>query len=451
MTSHPAAKATTAGAIRVGSARPHQSVAPTAPKMAALAGPSITALAGHPRSVRHTLRNGKHTTKTRVASAGQASAAARDLEEERRKIWRDAISRSHADLALFAGAASEMILEKSHSPHHERLSRDTIMLALRMNRRPCQPGLGDYADGLRATVGEDGPHVGLVTSYDIPADGSGEGRHLAAGASLFAYLLAAPLVQQAGMRVSLLSVPALDPGRTAGILLGVAAAEGLDALISVCPASVGCDTPAIPAWGQWDVAIESHQRGETIGLPPGTLTFDRTALSAAESFALLRDAIVRAQGRLSPGCSITLKQRSIVEIGTDSADHAGATVVIEAPDADALTHTKEIFVDCCAGASLIAGSSSRIAAAHPTVPSPRHDPTLVSLWARNRRLLNLRVRPHIEAPHASGLAALSHEIPCLQPLFSTSGPVTPDETTAMLRAGIALALTTLEAASALRR
>ncbi|MFT4009554.1 MAG: M20 family metallopeptidase [Nocardioidaceae bacterium] len=105
-----------------------------------------------------------------------------------------------------------------------------------------------------ARLGSRGPHVVICAEYDaLPGVGHACGHNIIASSAVGAGLALAPLVEEAGLRVTVLGTPAEELGGGKVDLIDAGALEGVDAAIMMHPTPYDDYAPASLAIEEWRV------------------------------------------------------------------------------------------------------------------------------------------------------------------------------------------------------
>ncbi len=158
-------------------------------------------------------------------------------------------------------AAAPQLLELSHAlsadpelAYQEHRAAERCSALLEEHGFAVERGAYGQPTAFAARLGSSGPHVVVCAEYDaLPGVGHACGHNVIAAAALGAGLALAPLVEEVGLRLTVLGTPAEEAGGGKVDLIRAGALDGVDAAMMVHPTPYDEYAPRALAIEEWRV------------------------------------------------------------------------------------------------------------------------------------------------------------------------------------------------------
>jgi len=312
-------------------------------------------------------------------------------------------------------AAHPGLLELSHriydNPelgYEEEKAAGWLADALEAAGFETQRGYGDMPTAVVASVGTGPLHVAICSEYDaLPAVGHACGHNVICTAGLGAALALAPLVDELGLKVTLLGTPAEEGG---GGKIGFVEGgffEDVHASMMVHPYPVDVLEPNIIAVQQLAITYkgrEAHASG-----------FPWLGVNAADAMVVAQTAIALLRQQILPDDRI----HGFTTKGGDAANiiprETTADYMVRAGSAERLEELLGKVRNCFEAGALATGCTLEIDA-DTAYTDMRHDSELAAIYGRHAESLG-RVFVDPPAPVSTDMGNVSYEVPSIHPFI----------------------------------
>ncbi len=314
-----------------------------------------------------------------------------------------------------------------------------------------QRGYRDMPTAVVAQVGSGPLHIAICSEYDaLPGVGHACGHNVICSAGLGAALALAPLVDQLGLKLSLLGTPAEEGGGgKIGFIEGGFFAD-VHAAMMVHPYPEDVATPDIIAVQQLSVTytgVEAHASG-----------FPWGGVNAADAMVVAQTAIGLLRQQMMPSDRV----HGIVTKGGEAANiiprETKADFMVRAGTAARLEELLTKVRACFEAGALATGCTLELEL-DTAYTDLRHDPELAAIYQKHAESLG---RTFVEppAPVSTDMGNVSYEVPTIHPFIGveSNGAVphqaafadacaTPSADQAIFDGALAMAMTVIEAAT----
>jgi amidohydrolase len=204
-----------------------------------------------------------------------------------------------------------------------------------------------------ARLGSTGPHVVVCAEYDaLPGVGHACGHNVIAASAVGAGLALAPLVEEAGLRLTVLGTPAEEAGGGKVDLILAGAFEGVDAALMVHPTPYDDHAPRALAIEEWRV-VHRGRASHASSAPELGLNALDGVVQGYTALAMLRQHLRPLQ-----------QVHGVIVDGGQAAnvvpERAEASYFLRAVDADDLEDLRNRARACLEGAALATGTTVEI-------------------------------------------------------------------------------------------
>jgi amidohydrolase len=312
-------------------------------------------------------------------------------------------------------------------------------------------GYGEMPTAVVASVGTGSLHVVICSEYDaLPEVGHACGHNVICTAGLGAALALAPLVDELGLRLTLLGTPAEEGG--GGKLAFVAGGffEDVHAALMVHPFPDDVAEPLILAVQQLEVRY--------VGRAAHASAYPWEGVNAADALVLAQVAIGLLRQQLQPGDRI----HGIVTKGGDASNiipaETTADYMVRAVTSERLESVVRRVVDCLEAGALATGATLQLTY-DVAYEDMRHDSELAALYRKHAESLG-RTFAAEAAPVSTDMGNVSHVVPSIHPMLGieANGAVnhqrefadacaTPPADQAIFDGALAMALTVIDMAT----
>jgi len=171
----------------------------------------------------------------------------------------DVVTRSVDDLAPRLIELSHAISADPELAYQEHRASARCADLLQEHGYDVERGAFGQPTAFAARAGESGTHVVICAEYDaLPGVGHACGHNIIAASAVGAGLALAPLVQEAGLRVTVLGTPAEELGGGKVDLIKAGALEGVDAALMIHPTPYDDYAPRSLAIEEWRVVYRGR-------------------------------------------------------------------------------------------------------------------------------------------------------------------------------------------------
>jgi amidohydrolase len=204
-----------------------------------------------------------------------------------------------------------------------------------------------------ARLGSDGPHVVVCAEYDaLPGVGHACGHNVIAASAVGAGLALAPLVEDAGLRLTVLGTPAEEVGGGKVDLILAGAFEGVDAAMMVHPTPYDDHAPRALAIEEWRVVYRGRASHASSAPELGLNALDGV-VQGYTALAMLRQHLRPLQ-----------QVHGVIVDGGQAAnvvpERAEASYFLRAVDTDDLEDLRSRVQACLEGAAVATGTTVEI-------------------------------------------------------------------------------------------
>ena len=297
--------------------------------------------------------------------------------------------------------AAPLLLELSHAlsadpelAYEEHRAAARCSALLREHGFAVEDGAHGLPTAFAARVGSSGPHVVVCAEYDaLPGVGHACGHNVIAAAAVGAGIALAPLVESAGLRVTVLGTPAEEAGGGKVDLIRAGAFDGVDAALMVHPTPYDDHAPRALAIEEWRVV--HHGRASHASAEP------HLGLNALDGVVQGYTSIAMLRQHLRP-----LQQVHGVIVDGGSAanvvpERAEASYFLRAVDVDDLEDLRTRVRHCIEGAATATGTTVEITVeGHLYEPLTPHAGLVAAFTAACEAI----GRPYTPDPRGDGIA-----------------------------------------------
>ncbi len=307
-----------------------------------------------------------------------------------------------------------------------------------------------------ARLGTSGPHVVVCAEYDaLPTIGQACGHNIIATAALGAGYALAPLVDELGIRLTVLGTPAEENFGGKVDLIEAGAFDDVQAAMMIHPSTADVVDPNVIAVAHLDV----HYRGKAAhasAYPQQGINALDAAVQAYVSVSTLRQHIYP-----------TDKVHGIIAQGGDAPnvipDYTRSSWYVRAQDRDRLDVLLPKVTACFEGAATATGCALEVESVGHVYDELTSNPTMVELFAANSARLNRPMLRGDELPPSqtgsTDMGNVSKVTPTIHPMLGiNSAPavnhqkefaahtITPDGDRAITDGALAMAWTVIDLA-----
>jgi amidohydrolase len=275
-----------------------------------------------------------------------------------------------------------------------------------------ETGLADMPTSFRATIGEEGPTIALLTEYDaIPGLGHACGHNLICAAAYGAAVALAPLVASSGGRVVVAGAPAEETFGGKVVLAERGALDDVDVALLAHPGSE--DRAIVTSMASWSVDVVFEGKpAHAVAAPEEGIN----ALDAVIQLLVARDALLKALDpsvRL-PGVVLEGGRRPNVV-----PERARVRFSLRARDTAYLVDTVvPRFRGVVEGVARSTGTRWTMTPVDNLYDELRCNRVLADAWSRHANEIGVEL---CTAGHRAigslDMGALSHRLPALHPVF----------------------------------
>jgi amidohydrolase len=354
-------------------------------------------------------------------------------------------------------AAHAQLIELSHRIHahpelgfEERQASAWLADALEAAGFAVQRGAAGMETAVVGSLGQGPLHIAVCSEYDaLPGVGHACGHNVICTAGLGAALALAPLVDELGLKVTLLGTPAEEGGGGKIRFIEAGAFEDVHAAMMVHPFTVDVSEPRIIAVQQLAVTYhgrEAHASG-----------FPWLGINAADAMVVAQTAIALLRQQILPDDRI----HGFITKGGDAANiiprETRADYMVRAGTAERLEVLLGRVRDCFDAGALATGCSLEIGI-DTAYTDMRHDSELAALYRRHAESLGRVFSDEPPAPVSTDMGNVSHVVPSIHPFIGVAshGAVphqaafadacaTPSADQAIFDGALAMALTAIDA------
>ena len=314
-----------------------------------------------------------------------------------------------------------------------------------------QRGYGDMPTAVVGSLGSGDLHVAICSEYDaLPDVGHACGHNVICTAGLGAALALAPLVDELGLKLTLLGTPAEEGGGGKIGFIDGGFFGDVHASMMVHPYPVDVAEPDIIAVQQLAVTftgVEAHASG-----------FPWGGINAADAMVVAQTAIALLRQQMLPSDRV----HGIVTKGGEAANiiprETKGDFMVRAGTAERLEELLGKVRNCFEAGALATGCTLGIEA-DTAYTDLRHDSELAALYQKHAESLG---REFVEppAPVSTDMGNVSHEVPTIHPFIGveSNGAVphqeafadacaTPSADQAVFDGALGMALTAIDMAT----
>jgi amidohydrolase len=246
-----------------------------------------------------------------------------------------------------------------------------------------------------ARLGSTGPHVVLCAEYDaLPGVGHACGHNVIAASAVGAGLALAPLVESAGLRLTVLGTPAEEVGGGKVDLIRAGAFEGVDAALMVHPTPYDDHAPQGLAIEEWRVVYRGRASHASSAPELGLNALDGV-VQGYTALAMLRQHLRPLQ-----------QVHGVIVDGGEAAnvvpERAEASYFLRAGDVAALEDLRARARACLEGAALATGTTVHIEREGHVYEPIRTHPDLAAVFTEACTALGRPYTPDPAGPQVTG-------------------------------------------------
>ncbi|MDH3308513.1 MAG: M20 family metallopeptidase, partial [Acidimicrobiia bacterium] len=264
-----------------------------------------------------------------------------------------------------------------------------------------------------ATVGSKGPRVVICCEYDaLPGVGHACGHNIIATAALGAGLAVAGLVEDLGIRVTVLGTPAEEGGGGKVDLLNAGAFEDAAASMMVHPAPDDQLDPSFQARESFSV--------EYFGKESHAAFAPQVGINALDAFVQGYVNVATLRQQILP----TDRVHCIITHGGDASNiipnHTASTWGVRSADHDRLTQLVPKVKACFEAAALATGCRLELSSVDHPYLNMINNPIMTMLFAANSAALGRAMPTEAETGPAGGssdMGNVSHVVPSIHPML----------------------------------
>ncbi|MEU2671997.1 amidohydrolase [Streptomyces sp. NPDC007164] len=321
----------------------------------------------------------------------------------------------------------DRLLELSHALHDdpeisfsetraaERLAALLEDAGFAVNRAVC-----DLPTALTAEYGSGDLTIGVCAEYDaLPGIGHACGHNIICAAGAGAAIALASVADELGFRVKLLGTPAEEEGGGKVLMLERGAFDDVTVAMMVHPVPVDITDPrgSSNAVGRFEVTF-TGRASHAAAAPEG-------GLNAADAAVVAQVAVGQLRQQLRDGYRVS----GIVRLGGERTNIIPERSVLEyevrTPTGEELTVLRERVLNCFRGAALATGTTVDVRQIQPDYLDLRHDPALMTSYARNLRATGRVVPEPGPVPQGTGgstdMGNVTHALPAIHPGLGVLG------------------------------
>ncbi len=271
-----------------------------------------------------------------------------------------------------------------------------------------QRGYGEMPTAFVATVGRGPLHIAICAEYDaLPAVGHACGHNVICTAALGAGMALAPLVDELGLRVSVLGTPAEESGGGKIGFIEGGFFDDVHASMMVHPFPSDVAEPAIIAVQQ--LAVTYHGRAAHAS------GFPWLGINALDAMVIAQTAIGLLRQQLLPSDRV----HGIVTGGGDASniipELTTADFMVRAGTTERLEELLRLVRNCFEAGALATGATLQLEL-DVAYKDMRHDPELAALYAMHAVSLGRTFEPESN-PVSTDMGNISHEVPSIHPML----------------------------------
>ncbi len=333
---------------------------------------------------------------------------------------RDAVTAALREYGAELVGLSQDLHAHPEEGFEEHRSVRAVAEMLERHGHHAEVGVGGLDTALRATRGNDGPHVAVLAEYDaLPGVGHACGHNIICATAVGGFLAAAGVQEQVGGRVSLIGTPAEEGGGGKETLARAGVFDDVDAVIMLHPFSH--DIAVHPFLGRRQVEMVFHGVAAHAAAQPfmGRNALD-AAVTAYQGVAALRQHLPgtdRVHGIFTDGGA----RPNVVP------ERAALLFYLRSAAPDTLRDLANRLEGIARGAAAMTGCTVDL---HWDVQPPylpiRFNHTLAGRWAVNQEPAGRQPLPPGIVPEfltgSTDLGNLSYRMPAIHPMIAVSGP-----------------------------
>jgi amidohydrolase len=311
-------------------------------------------------------------------------------------------------------AAHPSLIELSHRIHaspelgyEEHQAAGWLADRLEQAGFTTERGIGDMPTAIVGSIGSGPLHVAVCAEYDaLPGVGHACGHNVICAAALGAGLALAPVVEQLGLRVSVMGTPAEEGG---GGKIGFVEAgrfRDVHAAMMVHPWPDDYAEPNLIAVQQLRVTYRGREAHAA--------AFPWLGINAADAIVIAQTAIGLLRQQLQPGDRV----HGIVTRGGEAANIIPALVsadyMVRAATRERMDEVLMLVRNCFEAGALATGASLEVSL-EAAYDDMRHDHELAALYRGHAESLGRTFADGPSTPVSTDMGNVSHEVPSIHP------------------------------------
>ncbi|MFV2063864.1 MAG: M20 family metallopeptidase [Chloroflexota bacterium] len=358
-------------------------------------------------------------------------------------------------------AAHPALIELSHRIHanpqvgyEETLASGWLADELEAAGFDVQRGVYDMPTALIGSIGSGALHIVICAEYDaLPIVGHACGHNVICSASAGAGLALAPLVDQLGIRLSVLGTPAEEGGGGKIPFVDGGFFDDVHAAMMVHPFPGPGDhaEPPIIAVRNLSVTYRGHEAHAS--------AYPHLGINAADAMVIAQTAIALQRQQLLP----TDRVHGIVTKGGDAPNiipaETTADFMVRAPTRERMDEVVALVRRCFEAGALAPGAELELIE-EIAYFDMRHDSELAAIYQRNAESIGRTFDETTASPYSTDMGNVSYVVPSIHAdiAIESGGAVnhqaefaaacaTPSADQAIFDAALGMALTVIEIAS----
>lgn len=311
-------------------------------------------------------------------------------------------------------AARAGLLDLSHRIHanpevgfEETLASAWLGDALEEAGFTVQRGVYDMPTALVGSIGSGPLHLAICAEYDaLPVVGHACGHNIICTATLGAGLALAPLVDELGIRVSVLGTPAEESGGGKVAFVEGGFFDDVHAAMMVHPFPGPGDHALAPIIAVRQLSIRYHGREAHASAYP------HLGINAADALVVAQTAIALMRQQLLP----TDRVHGIVTKGGDAPNvipaETSAAFMVRAPTRARMDELVTVVRRCFEAGALATGAELEFVE-EVAYNDMRHDLELAAIYRRNAEAIGRTFDEETATPYSTDMGNVSYVVPSI--------------------------------------
>jgi amidohydrolase len=278
-----------------------------------------------------------------------------------------------------------------------------------------EAGICDLPTAFAARVGKGPLHIAICAEYDaLPGIGHACGHNIIAAAAVGAGIAASGIVDELGLKISILGTPAEEMGDSGGkvLLLERGAFSGVHAAMMVHPSPFDILTPKVIAASMFEVQYSGREAHAS--------SYPEHGINAADALTIAQTAIGLLRQHILP----TDRIHGIITKGGDAPNivpaHTTARYIVRGETLADLERLRPRVYRCFEAGALATGSTLKITGGEKPYTEMIHDLDIAAAYRRNAELLG-RFYPEsgntVHKAASTDMGNVSLAVPSIQPMI----------------------------------